>query len=380
MFYYLYELRDTFGPLNIFQYITVRAFGASATAFVLSLLLGPSMIRALRSFKIGQQVRSQAEVAELYALHGKKAGTPTMGGLLIIVCTVVATLLWAVPLNGFILIAVSTFVYMGLVGFGDDYLKVTRKQSKGLSARSKLLLQGGWALLIAIVLLKWNMTQTHARELMVPFLKEPIIHNMGIIGCFVLVVLVLLGCTNAVNLTDGLDGLAIGCSNSVFVAYLMMSYVAGHFAFADYLHVPFIAGCGELTVFCAALLGAGLGFLWFNCYPAQVFMGDTGSLALGGAMAIVAVLINQEITLFFVGGVFVLEALSVVIQIGWFKWSGGKRVFRCAPIHHHFELLMKERIEKAGLTVGNVETMITTRLWIASIVFALLGVATLKIR
>lgn len=379
MLYYVHFLMDWFSPLRIFQYITFRAFMAAGTAFILSLLFGPMTIRALRRLKMGQPVRSKGEALPLYEFHGQKAGTPTMGGILIVASAALATILWANPTNGFVLIALATFIYMGLVGFWDDLLKVTRKQSKGLGVREKLLLQCAWALALGIFLLNWGPTATLSRQLMVPFLKDPVIQNLGMIGALMLVLVTLVGCTNAVNLTDGLDGLAIGCTNSVVAAYLAMSYVAGHAIFAAELLVPAVPGSGELAIFCGALLGAGLGFLWFNCYPAKVFMGDTGSLALGGAIAAVAILINQELTLMIVGGVFVMEAVSVLIQVAHFKLTG-RRVFRCAPIHHHFELLAKHRAEKAGHVLGLVETTITIRFWILSIIFALVGVATLKIR
>lgn len=378
MFYYLHELTDWYSPLRIFQYITFRAFAASGTAFFISLALGGPMIRLLRRRKVGQQVRKE-EVPPLYQFHGVKSGTPTMGGILILVSVVFSTLLWAIPTNGYVLIAVSTFFYMGVVGFVDDYLKVSCRNTRGLGARYKLILQGGWAVLLVIVLLNWSETAEISRQLMVPFFKDPMIRNLGMIGVLFFVFLVLVGATNAVNLTDGLDGLAIGCSSSVAVAYLAMSYVAGHFVFAEYLQVPFVPGTGELSVFCGSLLGASLGFLWFNCYPAKVFMGDTGSLAVGGAVAIVAILINQELALIIVGGVFVIEAVSVLLQVASFKLTG-RRLFRCSPIHHHFELLEKERAEQEGRPVTLVETTIVIRFWILSIIFALIGVATLKIR
>lgn len=379
MFYYLSLLTDWYSPLRVFRYITFRALAGAGTAFIISLLLGPWMIRKLREFKIGQQVRKD-EAPPLYVFHGKKAGTPTMGGLLIIAAVLVSTLLWAVPTNGFVLITLATMLFMGFVGFRDDYLKITRKQSKGLGARAKLAYQGAWALVVLVVLLAWPETRVQVRELMLPFLKDPVVRDMGLVLTVLFLGLVMVGCTNAVNLTDGLDGLAIGCSNSVAVAYLVMAYVAGHFHFAQYLQVPFIAGSGELAVFCGCLLGAGLGFLWFNCHPARVFMGDTGSLALGGAIAMVAILIKQELVLIIVGGVFVVEAVSVLMQVAYFKYTGGKRIFKCSPLHHHFEVLEKEAAEREGRDVEVVETMITTRFWIASIIFALLGVATLKIR
>ncbi len=378
MLYYLHLLTEWFSPLRIFQYITVRVFAAAGTAFILSLLIGPLVIRHLRRLKIGQHVRKE-DLPALYELHGKKEGTPTMGGVIIVLAAALATLLWAIPTNGFVLLALATFVVMGALGFYDDWLKIARKQSKGLGARQKLVVQTLWAAFVVIILLNWDVTAELSRQLMIPFLKDPFITNMSGVAVVLFTLLVLVGCTNAVNLTDGLDGLAVGCANSAVAAYLAMTYVAGHFVFAGYLQVPYVPDSGELSVFCGALLGAGLGFLWFNCYPAKVFMGDTGSLALGGAIAMVAILINQELTLLFVGGVFAAEAMSVLIQVASYKMTG-KRVFKCAPIHHHFELAAKERAEKAGRPVGPVEATITIRLWIVSIIFALIGVATLKIR
>lgn len=379
MFYYLSYLTDWLSPLRVFRYITFRAFAGAATAFFISVLAGPWMIRKLRQFKIGQQVRKD-EAPPLYIFHGKKAGTPTMGGLLIIFSVLISTLLWAIPLNGYVLLTLATMCYMGAVGFRDDYLKITKKQSKGLGARAKLLLQSAWVVVALVILLAWPETRRHVQSLMLPFMKDPLVPAMGIVFTFIFLVLVMVGSTNAVNLTDGLDGLAIGCSNSVAVAYLVMAYVAGHMRFAQYLQVPYIAGSGELAVFCGCLLGAGLGFLWFNCHPARVFMGDTGSLALGGAISMVAILIKQELTLVLVGGVFVVEALSVLIQVAYFKLTGGRRIFKCAPLHHHFEVLEKERAELEHRDVEVVETMIVTRFWILSIICALIGVATLKIR
>ena len=379
MLYYLHLLSDWITPLRVFRYITVRALAGAGTAFLISVIIGPWMIRKLREFKIGQYVR-KGDAPAVDFFHTKKAGTPTMGGLLIIASVLVSTLLWAVPTNGYVLLTLATMLFMGGVGFRDDYLKITRKQSKGLSAKGKLLLQGLWAVIVIAILLTWPTTSQHTKELMVPFFKDPVIRDMGLFFTFIFIVLVLVGSTNAVNLTDGLDGLAIGCSNSVAAAYLVMAYVAGHMRFAQYLQVPNIAGSGELAVFCGCLLGAGLGFLWFNCHPAKVFMGDTGSLALGGAIAMVAILIKQELVLIIVGGVFVMEALSVLMQVTYFKLTGGRRIFKCSPLHHHFEVLEKERAEREGRDVEVVETMITIRFWILGIIFALIGVATLKIR
>ncbi len=379
MLYYLHLLTEWFSPLRVFRYITFRTLAAAATAFLISLILGPWMIRLLRRLKAGQPFRMD-EAMPLVIFHGKKEGTPTMGGLLIILSVALSSILWARSSSGFVWIALATLVYMGGIGFADDYLKVTKKNTKGLSARRKLAFQAGWVVLVYAVLLIWPATRHQCRELMVPFLKEPLIQNMGLLATFAFLLLVVVGSTNAVNLTDGLDGLAIGCSNSVALAYCVMAYVAGHVGLAKYLQVPFIPGTGELAVFCGALLGAGLGFLWYNCHPARVFMGDTGSLALGGAISMVAVLINQELILLLVGGVFVAEALSVLLQVTYFKLTGGRRIFKCSPLHHHFELVEKERAEREGRDVEVVETLIVTRFWILSIISALLGVATLKLR
>lgn len=380
MLYWLHELSDLFSPLRIFRYITFRTVAAAGTAFILSLIIGPWLIEKLRAVNFGEQ-REDERVAGLD--RAAKVGTPTMGGLMILFTTAGATVLWAMPGNFYVLCAITTFCFLGLLGFIDDYLKI--KRAKGLSPRVKMAAQAGWTVILLLALCSSPETCLRTQQLMVPFLKVPLIASMGIIGTFVFIFLVLVGSSNAVNLTDGLDGLAIGCSNSSMAAYLVMAYVAGHFTFADYLQVPFVQGGGELAVFCGALLGSGLGFLWFNCHPARVFMGDTGSLAIGGGIAAVAVLIKQELVLIIVGGVFVLEAASVLIQQGWFKitkkrYGAGRRVFRCAPLHHHFEFIARDRAVAAGRSVGAAENMITVRFWILSIIFALIGVATLKIR
>lgn len=367
MLYYLHELSYWISELRVFKYITVRAFAGAAMAFLLSVFIGPWVIRQLRRMKVGQYVRSAADVAPLHNLHGKKEGTPTMGGILIIGSVTVSTLLWAVPTNPFVLLTLATFVFMGLVGFMDDAAKLKGKSYKGLSARAKFRLQIAWGVLVGAILLLLPETRTHARELMVPFCKGPVVADMGWFLSVAFITLIIVGASNAVNLTDGLDGLAIGCSSSAALAYLVMAYAAGHLAFARYLNLPYIAGSGELAVFCGCLLGGCLGFLWYNCHPAQVFMGDTGSLALGGGIAMVAILVKQEIVLILVGGVFVMEAMSVILQVASFKLRG-KRIFAMAPIHHHFELRKWS------------ETQVTIRFWILSILFALLGVATLKIR
>lgn len=366
MLYYLHLLSGWVSELRVFRYITVRALAGAATAFLLSVFLGPWVIRQLKRLRVQQYVRKE-EAPPLHALHGKKEGTPTMGGILILGSVTIATLLWAMPLNVYVLITLATFLFMGWIGFMDDYAKLKGKSAKGLSARAKSRLQLLWAVLLGVILLLLPETRAAVRQLMVPFFKDPVITDMGILVTLVFVALVVVGASNAVNLTDGLDGLAIGCTSSVALSYLVMAYVAGHRAFAEYLKVPYVAGSGELAVFCGCLLGGSLGFLWYNCHPAQMFMGDTGSLALGGAMATVAILIKQEIVLILIGGVFVMEAVSVILQVASFKLRG-KRIFAMAPIHHHFE------IRKWS------ETQVTIRFWILSILFALLGMATLKLR
>jgi len=376
MLYYLSEWTDLFTPLRIFRYITFRALMGAGTAFILTLLMGPWVIAALRRLKIGQQVRTD-DVLRAHLL--KKSGTPTMGGVLIVGAVLVSTLLWAMPSNGYVWLALATMVVMGAIGFWDDYLKVTRKNPKGASGRKKLALEIAWGLVVVFVLYAWPSAREQVGKLMVPFMKDPMVQNLGFLGAALFLVLVMVGSANAVNLTDGLDGLAIGCSNSAAAAYLALAYVAGHLGFAGYLQVPFVPGAGELAVFCGCLLGAGLGFLWFNCHPARVFMGDTGSLALGGSIAMVAIAIKQELLLIIVGGVFVMEAVSVMLQVASFKLTG-RRIFKCSPLHHHFEVLEKERAEREQRDLEVVETMIVTRFWILAIIFALIGVATLKIR
>lgn len=375
MLYYLHLLTESFTPLNVFRYVTFRALMGAGTAFLISLALGPWMIGWLRRLKVGQQVRTD----EVLKAHGKKSGTPTMGGLLIIIAVAASALLWAVPTNVYLLLAVGTMIWMGGIGFLDDYLKVSKRNAKGLGGRFKIALQVAWGLVVFGVLYAVPHSRQHVTELMVPFFKDPVVPDMGFVASMLFIVIVMVGATNAVNLTDGLDGLAIGCSNATAVAYLALSYCAGNVVFAKYLQVPYIAGSEELAVFCGCMLGAGLGFLWFNCHPAQVFMGDTGSLALGGSIAMIAIAIKQEILLVIVGGVFVMEALSVIIQVVSFKTTG-KRVFRCSPIHHHFEITGKEAAQREGRDLEVVETMVTTRFWILAIIFALIGVATLKIR
>ncbi|NQT94753.1 MAG: phospho-N-acetylmuramoyl-pentapeptide-transferase, partial [Lentisphaerae bacterium] len=332
MLYYLHLLSEAewLSPLRVFRYITVRSVAAAGTAFIIGLAAGPWVIEQLRRLKIRQYERRE-DVAPLYSLHAHKEGTPTMGGLLIIASTLTATMLWARPDSFFVWLVVATMVFMGLIGLLDDYKKTAEKNAKGLRARNKFALQVLWAVIVFVALLGTPETRLRVRQLMVPFFKDPVITNMGLAGAALFAILVIVGVSNAVNLTDGLDGLAIGCSGSVAFSYLVMAYVAGHSAFAEYLRIPYVRGSGELAVFCASLLGSCLAFLWYNCHPASVFMGDTGSLAIGGAIAMVALLIKQEILLIIVGGVFVVEAMSVILQVAYFKLRQ-KRLFAMAPI------------------------------------------------
>jgi phospho-N-acetylmuramoyl-pentapeptide-transferase len=366
MMFYLHQFSSQFGPLNVFSYITFRAIAAAVTAFVISLIFGNWVIAKLTALKVGQPIRLAAEVHRLAELHGGKQGTPTMGGVLVIGAVFVSSVLWARPDNRFVWLALFTMVVLGALGFTDDYLKVTKKKSAGISGRYKVLIQIVLALIVTAVFLTNPALEVQARSLYVPFVKTPVITNMGWYT-FLFFALVIVGSSNAVNLTDGLDGLAIGCTVTVAWAYALLAYAAGNFRIAEYLQVPFYSFAGELTVVCAALIGAGLGFLWFNCHPAKVFMGDTGSLAIGGIVGVVAICCKQELLLVVVGGVFVIEAVSVILQVISFKTTG-KRIFAMSPIHHHFEL------------VGWKENTVIVRFWILSGIFALLGLATLKLR
>jgi phospho-N-acetylmuramoyl-pentapeptide-transferase len=376
MLYYLHFLSD-YGresmldseflrALNVFQYITFRGICAAITAFLLSLLFGNFVIRRLISLKFGQPIRTADEVHKLFELHGAKKGTPTMGGVLLIGATILSTLLWARPTNPFVWLVVFSTVYLGAVGFFDDWLKVTKKSSDGISSRLKFFLQCVLAgIVTAFFLLNPSLSET-AQKVFIPFFKEPVFVSLGAFT-FVFYLLVIVGTSNAVNLTDGLDGLAAGCTATVAASFAALAYIAGNKIVANYLQVPFFVFSGELAVVCLALFGACLGFLWWNCHPARVFMGDTGSLAIGGLLGVVAICSKQEILLVIVGGVFVAEALSVMLQVGSFKLTG-KRIFRMAPLHHHFELS------------GWKENTVIVRFWIMSLLFALLGLATLKLR
>ena len=354
-----HALSAHFSVFNVFQYITFRSILGVITALGIALLIGPWMIRKLAEMKFGQQVRTDGPQS-----HLSKSGTPTMGGALILVAIAVSTLLWADLSNKYVWIVLLVTLGFGVVGWMDDWLKISKKNTAGLPARWKYFWQSVIGLTAAILL--YNIANTPAETaLLIPMLKDVAI-QLGL-GYIVLTYFVIVGTSNAVNLTDGLDGLAILPTVMVAGALAVFAYVTGHVEFAKYLTIPYVHGVGELAVFCAAIAGAGLGFLWFNTYPAQVFMGDVGALALGAALGTVAVVVRQEIVLFIMGGVFVVETLSVVIQVASFKLTG-KRVFRMAPIHHHFELK------------GWPEPRVIVRFWIITVVLVLVGLATLKLR
>lgn len=361
LYHLLYSLSDQVAAFNVFRYITFRAASAVVTALLLSLLLGPGFIRMLRRLSIGQNIRDVGPDR-----HQVKAGTPTMGGLLILFSVIVPTLLWADLRNPYVWLAVGVTASFGAIGFADDYLKVRRHQNLGLSARTKMLLSIVVAVAAGIILLSLPNGYSFEPTVAFPFFKRAVV-SLGVLYLPFLAV-VLVGSSHAVNLTDGLDGLAIGATLVAAATYAIFTYVAGNSIVAGYLQVPYVRGVGEVSVFCGALVGASLGFLWFNSHPAEVFMGDVGSLAIGGAIGMVAIVSKQEVVLLLVGGLFVIEALSVIIQVGFFKATGGKRVFRMAPLHHHFELS------------GWAEPKIIVRFWILSIMFALMGLGTLKLR
>ncbi|HUX62877.1 phospho-N-acetylmuramoyl-pentapeptide-transferase [Sulfuricella sp.] len=345
---------------NVFGYITLRAVLAMLTALMISFIIGPTMIRKLTAYKIGQSVRDDGPQTHLV-----KAGTPTMGGALILVAMAISTLLWADLRNPYVWVVLATTLGFGAIGWVDDWRKVVHRNPKGLSAKAKYFWQSLIGAGVAVFLAMTATLPAHT-ELIVPFFKLLTI-PLGGVGFVVLTYFVIVGSSNAVNLTDGLDGLAIMPTVMVAGALALFAYVAGHFVFSRYLGVPYVPGAGELAVFCTALAGAGLGFLWFNAYPAEVFMGDVGALALGAAIGVVAVIVRQEIVLFVMGGVFVVETLSVVLQVGSFKLTG-KRIFRMAPLHHHYELK------------GWKENQVVVRFWIISMMLVLVGLSTLKLR
>jgi phospho-N-acetylmuramoyl-pentapeptide-transferase len=361
LYHLLYPLHEQVPLLNVFRYITFRTAGAALTALLLSLWLGPWFIETLRRMAVGQSIREAGPQA-----HQKKAGTPTMGGVLILFAVTVPALLWANLTNLYLWLVLVVTLLFGAIGFVDDWTKLRRKRNLGLTARRKFLLQVVVAGLTAMTLAHWLPEPWRlAPQLTFPFFKNLVV-DLGLLWV-PFVAFILVAESNAVNLTDGLDGLAIGATLTVAATYAVFTYVAGNAVVARYLQVPFVPGAGEVAVFCGALAGASLGFLWFNCHPAQVFMGDVGSLALGGAIGTVSVVAKQEILIAIVGGLFVMEATSVVLQVGSFKLRG-KRVFRMAPLHHHFEL------------TGWPESRVIVRFWILSILFALLGLSTLKLR
>jgi phospho-N-acetylmuramoyl-pentapeptide-transferase len=358
IYYFLYPLHTSISALNVFRYITFRTIYASLTAFVICFLLGPWVIRKLSYMQVGQYIREDGPQS-----HLKKAGTPTMGGTLIIASVVLSTVLWADLSNALVWITLLVLLGFGTVGFVDDYLMLVKKRSKGLTAKGKLVLQTVLALLTGYLLVS---DPSFTTQVTVPFFK----HISPALGWWYVpfAAFVIVGASNAVNLTDGLDGLAIGPTIIAAGTYMIFAYVAGHVKIAEYLQINYVPSCGEVSVFCGALAGAGLGFLWFNAYPAQVFMGDVGSLALGGSLGTVAVITKQEILLALVGGLFVIEALSVIFQVGFFKMTKGKRIFRMAPLHHHFELK------------GWPEPKVIVRFWIIAIALALISMSTLKLR
>lgn len=365
---------DSLSFLRLFRYITFRSAGAALTALVLSLWLGPKIIAWLKRLKFGQHYVDKAE--EAGGTMGRtvnKKGTPTMGGILIVTIMDATAILWA-QWNTLVQLTLLSVLVLAGLGFYDDYAKITQQSNKGAASHVKLWVQGILAVFIAVYLWRVPATAHLIQEVMVPFVKHPVLTGtIGIIVGLALAALTIIGSSNAVNLTDGLDGLAIGCTLIVSFVFLVLTYVAGNIQVARYLQVPYVPGAGELTVFCAAMIGAGLGFLWFNCHPAQMFMGDTGSLALGGALGIIAVLIHQPLLLVIAGGVFVAEALSVMMQTSYFKWTRkrtgqGKRIFLMAPLHHHFEKM------------GWHESKVVTRFYILCIVCAVVALGTLKIR
>jgi phospho-N-acetylmuramoyl-pentapeptide-transferase len=377
LFEFLHPMSAYWSPLKIFnvvQYVTFRTAASSLTAFLISLLLGPWLIRRLQEFQIGQHIREEGPKS-----HQSKAGTPTMGGVLILVSIVLPTLLWANLRNPFVWLIILSTVAFGAIGFADDYMKIRKKRNLGLTAREKFAFQFLVSFVIGTFLLVLANRHIYSTKLTVPFIKslqpDLVVDSLlsgpmfflGYLPFLVFVALLIVFSSNAVNLTDGLDGLAIGCTLIASTALTALTYITGHFTLSDYLDIQHIPGVWEVTIFCGAMVGASLGFLWYNAHPAEVFMGDVGSLALGGAIGTVAVVIKQELLLPFVGGVFIVEGLSVMIQVASFKLTG-KRVFKMAPIHHHFELM------------GWKESKVIIRFWIAALVFALFSLMTLKLR
>jgi phospho-N-acetylmuramoyl-pentapeptide-transferase len=377
LYWLLYQkLYPFFHPFRIFRYLTFRTAFASLTALLIALFIGPWVIQKLREFQIGQYVRDDGPQS-----HLKKSGTPTMGGILIVIAIVLPTLLWSDPSNPFVWITVLSTLAYAAIGFADDYIKVVQRRSLGLTARAKLFWQGTAGAAVAVTLAILSEFKMFSTQLSVPFIKSwrpdllwhlwpstiPHLAFLAFLPFAIFVVLVLTLSSNAVNLTDGLDGLAIGCTIIAAGALAVLTYVSGHVVFADYLELQRMPMVGELTVFCGSMVGASIGFLWYNAHPAEVFMGDVGSLALGGAIGTVAIVIRQELLLPFIGGIFLLEAISVILQVGSYKLRK-KRIFKMAPLHHHFEQL------------GWSESKVIVRFWIGALVFALFALTTLKLR
>ncbi|MEK7375462.1 MAG: phospho-N-acetylmuramoyl-pentapeptide-transferase [Thermodesulfobacteriota bacterium] len=358
LFHLLYPLHEVYSFFNVFRYITFRTIYAAITALVICFVVGPWLIRKLHELQIGQTIREDGPDS-----HLAKKGTPTMGGILIIFAVTISTLLWANLTVGYIWIVIMVTVGFGLIGFLDDYRKLTQQNSRGVPGKIRLAAEIALAAFVGIVL---YIKPGFNAQVAIPFFKTAL-PNLGW-GYVLLSTFIIVGAANAVNLTDGLDGLAIGPAITCFMTYLLFAYFAGNIKIAAYLQIPYVAGTGELAIFCGAIVGAGIGFLWYNTYPAQVFMGDVGSLSLGGALGTLAVLTKQEILLAIVGGIFVLETFSVIFQVGWFKISNGKRIFRMAPLHHHFELK------------GWAEPKVIVRFWIISVLLALVAISTLKLR
>lgn len=377
LYWLLYQkLFPYFRLFRIFRYLTFRTVFASLTALLIGLLIGPYVIEKLREFQIGQYIREEGPQS-----HQKKSGTPTMGGVLICISILVPTLLWSDLSNPFVWLVMLSTLAFGAIGFADDYIKVVHRRNLGLTARAKLGLQLLASAGVASWLLVLQAHGNYSTRLMFPFLKRfrpnlvweslghlPHLHWLAFLPFVIFVMIVIAGASNAVNLTDGLDGLAIGCTIVAAGALTVLTYVSGHVVFSDYLELQRMPMVSELTVFCGAMVGASIGFLWYNAHPAEIFMGDVGSLALGGAIGTVAVAIKQELLLPFIGGVFILEALSVMLQVGSYKLRNGKRIFKMAPLHHHFELL------------GWSESKVIARFWILALIFALLALTTLKLR
>ena len=358
LYHLLYALHTQISLFNVFRYISLRTIYATLTALLITFLLGPKVIRLLQGHQIGQHIREEGPQS-----HFSKAGTPTMGGILILFAVAVATLCWADLTTPYVWLTLLVTLGFGFIGFMDDYLKLIKKRNKGLSPRAKFVLQMLFALIPAIFLYYFLKYDT---RLSIPFFKT-VTPDLGW-GYIPLTLVIIVGTSNAVNLTDGLDGLAIGPATIAFGTYLLFAYLAGHLKIANYLQIPYVPGAGELAVFCGAMVGAGIGFLWFNTYPAQLFMGDVGSLSLGAALGTVAVITKHEIILMLVGGLFLVEALSVIFQVGYFKVTHGKRIFRMAPLHHHFELK------------GWSEPKIIVRFWIIAVILSLVSISTLKLR